>query len=117
MSRNRDLAAAFGVLWVAWASLAAMGNPRAFAEDIPVNLHFPFWVLAVLVLIFIPLIRGVARWTALGAGIVGIIVVIFDLVSLTIVPPAIAYGPIIGLIFAALFAFFAFRAYLEKPLA
>ena len=112
MSRNRDLAAAFGVLWVAWVFLGALRG--FFAEHVPANLHFPFWVVAVLVLIFIPLIRGVARWTALGAGIVGIIVMIFDLVSLTILPPAIAYGPIVGLVFAALFAFFAFRAYLEK---
>ena len=69
----------------------------------------------ILVLIFIPLIRGDARWTALGAGIVGIIAVLVDAVELTIISPAAVYGPLVGVVFAALLAFFAFRAYLEKP--
>lgn len=112
MSRNRDLAAAFGVLAIAWALLGAIMG--FVAQYIPADLHFPLWVLTVLILIFIPLVRGVARWTALGAGIVGTIGVIWFLVELTILPPSAAYGPVVGLVFAALFAFFAFRAYLEK---
>ena len=40
MSRNRDLAAAFGVLWVALALLGALGG--FFAEHVPANLHFIF---------------------------------------------------------------------------
>jgi len=112
MSRNRDLAAAFGVLVIAWALLG--GLMGFVAQYIPAHLHFPLWVLAVLILIFIPLVRGVARWTALGAGIMGIIGVIWFLFELTILPPGAAHGPVVGLVFAALFAFFAFRAYLEK---
>ena len=112
MSRNRDLAAAFGVVVVAWALLGAMGG--FVAQYLPAYLRFPAWVLIVLILIFIPLVRGVARWTALGAGIMGTIGVIWFLVELTILPPSAAYGPAVGLVFAALFAFFSFRAYLEK---
>ena len=112
MSRNRDLAAAFGVLAIAWALLGAIMG--FVAQYIPADLHFPLWVLTVLILIFIPLVRGVARWTALGAGIVGTIGVIWFLVELTILPPGAAYGPVVGSVFAALFAFFAFRAYFEK---
>jgi nicotinamide riboside transporter PnuC len=113
MSKNRDLAAAFGVLCAVLFSIAYMTG--YFTEYIPVKYHFPIWVLNVLIIIFIALVRGVARWTALGAGIVGIVVVIWILFELTIIRPAEAFGPILGLIFAALFAFFAFRAYLEKP--
>jgi hypothetical protein len=112
MSHNRVLAAAFGVLVVAWALLGAMmGFAAQYLAD---YLHFPAWVLIVLILIFIPLVRDVARWTALGAGIMGTIGVIWFLFELTIVPLSAAYGPVIGLVFAALFSFFAFRAYLEK---
>jgi hypothetical protein len=111
MSRNRNLAAVFGVLLIAWGLLGAIMG--FVAQHIPTNLHFPLWVLLVLILIFIPLIRGVKRWTALGAGIVGIIVAIFELNALTILPPSVAYGPAVGLVFAVLFAFFAFRAYFE----
>lgn len=111
MSRNRNLVAAFGVLLIAWGLLGALMG--FVAQYIPVNLHFPLWVLLVLILIFIPLIRGVERWTALGAGIVGTIVAIFELYELTILPSSAAFGPAVALVFSALFAFFAFRAYFE----
>jgi hypothetical protein len=112
MFRNRILAAAFEVLVVAWALLGAMmGFVRQYLPD---YLHFPAWMLIVLILIFIPLVRGVARWTALGAGIVGTIGVVWFLFEMTIVPLSAAYGPAVGLVFAALSSFFAFRAYLEK---
>jgi len=110
--KNRDLAAAFGVLVIAWALLGA--ETGFHAQYLPAYLHFPFWVLAVLILIFIPLVRGVARWTALGAGVMGTIGVIWFLVTTTIMPLSAAYGPVVGLVFAALFAFFSFRAYFEK---
>lgn len=115
MSRNRDLAAAFGVLVVAWALLGAMMG--FVAQYLPDYLHFPVWVVVVLILIFAPLARGAARWTALGSGIVGTIGVIWFIVELTIVPLEVAYGPVLGLVFAVLSAFFAFRAYLEKVYA
>jgi hypothetical protein len=64
---------------------------------------------------FHTLVRGVARWTALGAGIVGIIVIVWDLVNLTIIMPLnAAFGPGLGLVFTALFSYFAFRSYVEK---
>jgi hypothetical protein len=111
MFRNRDLAAAFGVMVTAWGLLGAIMG--FVAEYLPDYLHFPIWVLMVSILIFIPLVRGVARWTALGAGIVGTIGVVWFLVELTIVPLSAAYGPGVGLVFVALFTFFAFRAYRE----
>ena len=112
MSRNRDLAAAFGVMLVALHSLAAMTG--YFAQYIPVKFHSLVWIFTVLILIIIPLIRGVARWTALGAGIVGIILAIWILFELTFLPPAAMFGPVLGLVLTALFAFFSFRAYIEK---
>jgi hypothetical protein len=112
MSRNRDSAAAFGVMLVALHSLAAMTG--YFAQHVPVKFHFLVWILTVLILIFIPLVRGTARWTALGAGIAGIILVIWILFELTFLPPAAMFGPILGLVLAVFFAFFSFRAYLEK---
>lgn len=113
MSRNRDLAATFGVALVALHSLAA--TIGYFTKHIPTDLHIPIWTLMVLILIFIPLLRGVARWTALGAVIAGIMVIILLLFELSaFVPASEAFGPVLGLIFAILFTFFSFRAYLEK---
>jgi len=113
MSRNRDLAAAFGVLAVAWPFLGfATGYT---AQYIPASVHLLEWALAVLVLIFIPLVRGTTRWTALGAGIVGIIMAIWAISGFFVVPPGAAFAPAAELVFTALFAFFAFRAYREKP--
>jgi hypothetical protein len=111
MSKNRNLIAAFGVLLIAWGSL---GLTMGFAEQyIPTYLHFPLWLVMVLILIFIPLVRGGARWTTLGAGIMGIVGVISFLYELTIITPSAAFGPTIALVLSALFAFFAFRAYFE----
>lgn len=111
MSRNRNLAVVFGVLLIAWGSLGAMMGFAA--QYVPAYLHFPLWVVMVLILIFIPLIRGVARWTALGAGIVGIIGVISFLYELTVITRSAAFGPAVALVLSVLFAFFAFRAYFE----
>jgi hypothetical protein len=111
MSRNRNLVAAFGVLLVAWGLLGALMG--FVAQYIPAYFHFPLWILLVLILIFIPLIRGAERWTALGAGIVGTIVAIFELYELTILPSSAKFGPAVALVFSVLFAFFAFRAYFE----
>jgi hypothetical protein len=79
MPRNRNLAAAFGVMCAVLFSMAYMTG--YFTEYIPAKYHFPIWVLNVF--------------------------------ELTILRPAEAFGPMLGLIFAALFAFFAFRAYFE----
>ena len=111
MSRNRDLAAAFGVLIVAWALL---GFATGFAARYYPEALLVEWGLGVLLLVFIPLVRGVARWTALGAGIVGIIWAVWAALGLVTLPTEAVHAPAVGLVFAALFAFFAFRAYLEK---
>jgi len=74
------------------------------------------WVNNVLILILLPLIRSTARWTALGADILGIITGIWDIVEIVILPPAATMGPAVGLVFASLLALFALRAYFEKPL-
>jgi hypothetical protein len=116
MPRNRDLAAAFGVLAIAWGLLGAMMGFEA--QYLPDYLHFPSWILFVSLLVFTTLVRGAARWTALGAGIVGVIGVIWMFVEATIImSPSAWYGPGVGLVFVALFTFFSFRAYLEKPSA
>jgi Na+/alanine symporter len=114
VSRNRDLAVVFGVALAALFSLASMEG--FFTQRIPSEFHFPLWALMVLVLIFIPLLRGVTRWTALGAGIVGIILIIWISFELIVfIPSTEAFGPILGLVFAILFSLFSFRAYTEKP--
>ena len=111
MSRNRNLVTAFGVLLLAWGSLGILSG---FAEQyVPAYLHFPLGVVMVLILIFTLLIRVVARWTALGAGIMGVVGVISFLYELTVITPSAAYGPAVASVFMALFAFFAFRAYFE----
>ena len=69
-----------------------------------------------LILIFLPLVRSAARWTALGAGIAGIIMAIWALIEIVILPRAAMGGPAIGLVLASLFALFSLRAYLEKQL-
>ncbi|WP_455368065.1 hypothetical protein [[Eubacterium] cellulosolvens] len=71
-------------------------------------------MLNVLILIFIPLVRGVAQWTALGAGIVGAIALIVRVVEM-VISPLPKVEPLIGSVLVVFFAFFAFRAYCEKP--
>jgi nicotinamide riboside transporter PnuC len=73
------------------------------------------WAINVSIIIILTLIRGTARWTALGAGIVGIIMVIWAVIEIVILPPAVAFGPAVNVVFGALFAFFTLRAYFEKP--
>jgi hypothetical protein len=116
MPKNRDLAAAFGVLAVAWV-LFGFAN-GFFAQYLSVSLHLIVWAIMVLNLIFLPLIRSSIRWTALGAGIAGIIMAIWALIEIFfILPPAAMGGPAIGLVFATLLALFALRAYFEKPIS
>ena len=118
MSRNRDLAAAFGVLMVAWVLLGfASGFAARYTSVYTEEVQLVEWGLSVLVLVFIPLVRGVARWTALGAGIVGIIWAVWAAAGLATLPPEALYAPAVQLVFAALFAYFSLAAYREKPLA
>ena len=115
MSRNRDLAAVFGVLAVAWPLFG-------FATDFMTQYYPPLvklvvWAVNVSVISFLTLVRSTARWTALGAGIVGIIMVIWAVIEILILPPAAMIGPAVNVVFGTLFALFAWRAYFEKPLS
>jgi hypothetical protein len=115
MSRNRDLAAAFGVLAVAWP---LYGFATGFmAHYYPPWVKLVVWAINVSVLIFLPLERSSARWTGLGAGIVGIIMATWAVTEIVILPPAATIGPAVNVIFGALFALFALRAYFEEPLS
>ena len=115
MSRNRDLAAAFGVLAIAWP---LYGFATGFmAQYYPPSVRLVVWANNVSVIIFLPLVRSTARWTALGAGIVGIIMVMWAVIEIVILPPAATIGPAVNVVFGILFTLFALRAYFEKPLS
>jgi uncharacterized protein YhhL (DUF1145 family) len=115
MSRNRDLAAVFGVLAVAWPYY---GFATGFmAQYLPASLQLELWAVNVLILIFLPLVRSTIRWTALGAGIAGIIMIIWVGIEIVILPGFLATrAPVLEVVFAGIFALFALRAYFEKPL-
>ncbi len=115
MPRNRDLAAAFGVLAVAWPLWGFATGVMALYY--PPWVQLVVWAINVSVIIFLPLVRSAARWTTLGAGIVGIIMVIWAVVEIVILPPTVTFGPAVNVVFGALFALFALRAYFEKPLS
>jgi hypothetical protein len=110
MPTNRELAAAFGVLSVAWMLLGyainfLMGYPTLIWEG---------FINTLLVLIFTPLVMSKARWTALGATIVGAISTIAHLLGLVTLPMNMSYGPIVSIILALLFTYFSYRAYKQK---
>ena len=69
-----------------------------------------------LILIFLPLVRSAARWTALGAGIAGIIMAAWALIEIVSLPRAAMGRPTVGLVLASLFTLFSLRAYFEKQL-
>jgi hypothetical protein len=114
MSRNRDLAAAFGVLAVAWPFV---GFATGFeAQYLSASFQLVLGAVTLLILIFIPLVRRTARWTALGAGIAGIIMVIWVVIEIVTLPQLATRAPVLEVVFAGMFALFALRAYFEKPL-
>ena len=115
MSRNRDLAAVFGVLAVAWP---LFGFATGFmAQYYPPWVQLVVWAVNVSIIIFLNMVRSTARWTALGAGIVGIIMVIWAVIEIVILPPAATTGPAVNVVFGTLFTIFALLAYFEKPLS
>jgi hypothetical protein len=111
MTKNRELAAAFGVLSVAWILL---GHTSGYFIGLSASNVWIDSVATLLVLIFTPAVMSKARWTAPGAVIVGVIDIIKDLRGTITMPMSMAFGPAVALVLALLFTYFSFRAYQQK---
>ena len=111
MTNNRALAAAFGVLRVAWILL---GHTTGYFIGLSASTLWIDFITTLLVLIFTPAVMSKARWTALGAVVVGAINVIKDIGGLMIAPLSMAYGPAGALVLALVFTYFSFQAYRQK---
>ena len=110
MPTNREWAASFGVLHVAWML-------RGYTIGCLAGYSIIIWegfVNTLLVLIFTPLVMSKARWTAIGATIVGIVSAIAHILGLVTLPMSKAYGPVISIVLALFFAYFSYRAYKQK---
>ncbi len=93
MGRDRDVAAACMILTVAWSIL---GFAVGFFAQLPAEAGYRDFAVLLPVLIFLPLIRSAARWTALVTGIIGIVALISALSSLITSPAALKFGPAIS---------------------
>ena len=111
MTNNRGLAAAFGVLMVAWILL---GHSAGYFIGLSASTVWIDFITTLLVLIFTPAVMSKAPWTALGAVVVGAINVIKDIGGLMIAPLSMAYGPAGALVLALVFTYFSFQAYRQK---
>jgi hypothetical protein len=118
MTDNRELAAVFGVLAVAWILLAhTIGWYAQVAASGYVIISNELWiafVTTVPILIFTPAVMSKARWTAPGAVIVGVIGIITSILGLTTTPMNLVYGPAVWFVLTLLFTYFSFRAYRQK---
>jgi hypothetical protein len=114
MANNRVLAAAFGVLIVGWFMLR---HTLGFYTGVPAFIIWDDFFTYLLVLIFTPAVMWKARWTALGAVVVGVISIImraygiFLAISIDI---SKTYGPAVALVLSLLFTYFSFQAYQQK---
>lgn len=112
MPTNRELAAAFGVLSVAFVLL---GLTAGLAVGYPASVIWIAFVANLLVLIFTPAVMSKARWTALGAVVVGVIAILAGILGLVVLYGSMAViGPIVAIVLALLFTYFSFRAYKQK---
>ena len=111
MPTNREWAAAFGVLTVAWVLfLFTIG----FFAILSASELWANFIAVSLVLIFTPLVMLKARWTALGAMIVGVIRIMMEIGGMIMLPSSLLYQPIVGLIVALFLTYFSYRAYKQK---
>jgi hypothetical protein len=114
MTNNRVLAAAFGVINV--GTFLLMHTVGIFLP--PNNFPAVIWsgfVVYLLVMIFTPALMLKARWTALGAVIVGVLAFIRPILRAITLP--LFFGGWAALILAILalpFIYFSFRAFQEK---
>jgi hypothetical protein len=108
MINNRGLAAAFGVLSVAWF---LFGHTIGFFVGLSAFIMWTDFVTYLLVLIFTPAVMSKASWTALGAVVAGVIRIIRGILGLISLPMSLVYGPAVGLVLALVFTYFSFRAY------
>jgi len=112
-AKHRELAAAFGVLAVAWVLIGYTIGYFAQAGESAATL-WTIFVTTALVLVFTPAVMSKARWTALGAVIAGIINIISGILGLTASPMSLVYGPAVAVVLGLLFTYFSFRAYQQK---
>jgi len=108
MTNNRGLAAAFGVLIVAWILL---GHSAGYFIGLSASTVWIDFITTLLILIFTPAVMLKARWTALGAVVVGAVNVIKNSLGVAMVPTSMAFAPALEGVFALLFTYFSFRAY------
>jgi hypothetical protein len=111
MTKNRELAATFGVLSVAWILL---GHTTGYFIGLSASTVWTSSIATLLVLIFTPAVMSKARWTAAGAVIVGVINIITHIVGVTMIPMSMAFGSVVAIVLALLFTYFSFRAYQQK---
>jgi hypothetical protein len=111
MPTNREFAAAFGVISVAWVLL---GFTIGFFVSMPASDIWMNFIVTLLVLIFTPAVMLKARWTVLGAVIVGVTRIVLEIAGLIMLPSSLVYGPVVALVVALLFTYFSYRAYKQK---
>jgi hypothetical protein len=111
MTKNREWAAAFGVLSVAWILL---GHTTGYFIGLPASTLWTDFVATLLVLIFTPAVMSKASWTAPGAVIVGVINIITHILGIATMPMSMVFGPVVAIVLALLFTYLSFRAYQQK---
>jgi uncharacterized membrane protein YgaE (UPF0421/DUF939 family) len=119
MTNNRALAAAFGVInsgtFLLYHTAGIFLPPNNFPEVI-----WSGFIVYLLVMIFTPALMVKARWTALGAMLVGVIVLTRPILRITagfwdrLTLFFGGWAATILLLLALPFIYFSFRAYQEK---